>query len=84
MTEQELFKLIAYLDQKIAEPNNLYFNEFLYENGQLSFRISRLNFFQKQKNNKIQNTEKELDNASGVAQAVCKLFLFFPIIFFFR
>lgn len=75
LTENELYKLIAYLDQKIAEPNNLYFDEFLYENGQLSFRISRLNYFQKKNN--IKNAKKELDNASGVAQAVCKLLSIF-------
>uniref|UniRef100_A0A914HCB8 Receptor-type tyrosine-protein phosphatase N2 n=1 Tax=Globodera rostochiensis TaxID=31243 RepID=A0A914HCB8_GLORO len=70
LTEQELYKLIAYLDKKIAQPNNLYFDEFLYENGQLSFRISRLGVSRKDK--KDTNADSELDNASGVAQAVYK------------
>jgi hypothetical protein len=65
------------LDRKIAEPNDLYFDEFLYEDGQLSFRISRPDLFQQKK----KKTEKELDNASGVAQAVCKSFYgCFPLI----
>lgn len=66
ITEEELYKLIAYLDKKIAEPNDLYFDEFLYEDGQLSFRISRPDIFHQK------NTEKGLENASGVAQAVYK------------
>ncbi|KAI1721237.1 protein-tyrosine phosphatase domain-containing protein [Ditylenchus destructor] len=66
VTEEELYKLIAYLDRKIAEPNDLYFDEFLYEDGQLSFRISRPDIYHQKK------TDKELDNASGVAQAVYK------------
>uniref|UniRef100_A0A183C450 Tyrosine-protein phosphatase domain-containing protein n=1 Tax=Globodera pallida TaxID=36090 RepID=A0A183C450_GLOPA len=70
LTEQELYKLIAYLDKKIAQPNNLYFDEFLYENGQLSFRISRLGVSRKDK--KDTNADSALDNASGVAQAVYK------------
>ncbi|KAI1729340.1 protein-tyrosine phosphatase domain-containing protein [Ditylenchus destructor] len=66
VTEEELYKLIAYLDRKIAEPNDLYFDEFLYEDGQLSFRISRPDIYHQKK------TDKELENASGVAQAVYK------------
>lgn len=85
MTESELYKLIAYLDEKIAEPNHLYFDEFLYENGQLSFRLSRIQFakqLNKQKKN-IKNEDKnELDNASGVAQAVCKPFILDKLISF--
>lgn len=65
--ENELYKLIAYLDKKIAEPNNLYFDEFQYNDGQLSFRVSRFDG-PRHKNEK----EKRLDSASGVAQAVCK------------
>uniref|UniRef100_A0A915DPI8 Tyrosine-protein phosphatase domain-containing protein n=1 Tax=Ditylenchus dipsaci TaxID=166011 RepID=A0A915DPI8_9BILA len=56
ITEEELYKLIAYLDRKIAEPNSLYFDEFLYED----------------EHQKKKKTEKELENASGVAQAVYK------------
>uniref|UniRef100_A0A915DRY9 Uncharacterized protein n=1 Tax=Ditylenchus dipsaci TaxID=166011 RepID=A0A915DRY9_9BILA len=48
ITEEELYKLIAYLDRKIAEPNSLYFDEFLYED----------------EHQKKKKTEKELENAS--------------------
>jgi hypothetical protein len=65
ITEAELYKLISYLDKKIAEPNNLYFNEFQYEDGQLSFRISRLDSIRRQ-------NDKRVDSASRVAQAVCE------------
>ncbi|KAL3116078.1 hypothetical protein niasHT_007378 [Heterodera trifolii] len=72
LTEEELYKLIGYLDKKIAQPNNLYFDEFLYENGQLSFRISRLGVLQPHKDKKDGNADAALENASGVAQAVYK------------
>ena len=65
ITEDELYRLISYLDKKIAEPNNLYFNEFQYENGQLSFHISKLDSIRRQ-------NDKRVDSASRVAQAVCK------------
>jgi protein tyrosine phosphatase len=65
LTEEELYKLINYLDIKIASPNNLYFDEFQYENGQLSFRISRLDAFRKK-------NAKRVESAGGVAQAVYK------------
>ena len=65
LTEEELYKLIAYLDRKIAAPNRLYFDQFLYEDGQLSFRISRP---------PSSGTKQmpHLESASGVAQAVYK------------
>jgi protein tyrosine phosphatase len=66
--EDELYKLIAYLDKKIAEPNNLYFDEFQYDDGQLSFRVSR---FDSPKMG-LHKNEKRVDSASGVAQAVYK------------
>jgi protein tyrosine phosphatase len=65
ITEDELYKLITYLDKKIAEPNNLYFNEFQYEDGQLSFRISKLDAIRRK-------NDKRVDSASRVAQAVYK------------
>lgn len=65
ITENELYKMISYLDAKIAEPNNLYFNEFQYEDGQLSFRISKLDTIRRK-------NDKRVDSASRVAQAVCK------------
>lgn len=65
ITEEEMYKLISYLDKTIAEPNNLYFNEFLYDDGQLSFRISRLDAIR-------HHNDKRVDSASGVAQAVYK------------
>lgn len=64
LTEEELYKLIAYLDRKIAAPNRLYFDQFLYEDGQLSFRISNPSMTM-QKPSKV-------DSASGIAQAVYK------------
>ncbi|KAF7636356.1 hypothetical protein Mgra_00004137 [Meloidogyne graminicola] len=64
LTEEELYKLIAYLDRKIAAPNRLYFDQFLYEDGQLSFRISHPSL-PMQKPTKV-------ESASGIAQAVYK------------
>ncbi|KAI6188448.1 Receptor-type tyrosine-protein phosphatase N2 [Aphelenchoides besseyi] len=67
VTEEEMYKLIIYLDKKIAEPNNLYFDEFQYYDGQLSFRISRLD------DSTIRHkSDKRVDSASRVAQAVYK------------
>ena len=65
ITEDELYKFITYLDRKIAEPNNLYFNEFAYEDGQLSFRISKLDAIRRQ-------NDKRIDSSSKVAAAVYK------------
>ena len=65
LTEEELYKLIAYLDRKIAAPNRLYFDQFLYEDGQLSFRISR-------PPSPSTKQMPHLESASGVAQAVYK------------
>lgn len=80
--EDELYKLIAYLDKKIAEPNNLYFDEFQYDDGQLSFRVSR---FDAPKIQGQHEKEKRVDSASGVAQAVCKRNAYFQRAhFFFR
>lgn len=69
MTEDELAKLVNFLDDTIAGPNNLYFDEFQYADGQLSFRISRVDDVYKK-------NDKRVDSASGVAQAVCKFFYF--------
>ena len=66
VTEDELAKLIEYLDRKIALPNNMYFDDFKYEHGQLSFRIIRFDYLKR-------NADKRVNSASGVAQAVCKL-----------
>jgi protein tyrosine phosphatase len=65
VTEDELAKLIEYLDRKIALPNNMYFDDFKYENGQLSFRIIRFDYLKR-------NADKRVSSASGVAQAVYK------------
>lgn len=65
VTEEELFRMISYLDMKIAEPNNLYFSDFQYEDGQLSFRISRLDAIR-------HKNDKRVDSASKVARAVFK------------
>lgn len=66
------------MDKKIAEPNNLYFDEFNYDDGQLSFRVSRFDA-PKVKGHK---NEKRVDSASGVAQAVCKACsIFLPLSF---
>uniref|UniRef100_A0AC34RF79 Receptor-type tyrosine-protein phosphatase N2 n=1 Tax=Panagrolaimus sp. JU765 TaxID=591449 RepID=A0AC34RF79_9BILA len=65
VTEDELVKLIEYLDSKIALPNNMFFDDFKYENGELSFRVVQFDSFKK-------NGEKRMTSASGVAQAVYK------------
>ena len=65
VTEEELAKLIEYLDRKIALPNNMYFDDFKYENGQLSFRIIRFDYLKR-------SADKRVNSASGVAQAVYK------------
>ena len=65
VTEDELVKLIEYLDKKIALPNNMYFDDFKYEHGELSFRIVKFDYLKN-------NNEKRVDSASGIAQAVCK------------
>jgi hypothetical protein len=85
LTEEELYKLIAYLDRKIAavrlfgfnsyltnlnlQPNRLYFDQFLYQDGQLSFRIARPPPLPE---TKAKKQMPKLGSASGVAQAVYK------------
>ncbi len=82
LTEEELLKVIDYLDRKVADPNQLYFDEFLYEDGQLSFRLSRIDLPQPlmvdKSSDESENDKDEkssdivLDNPSEVASAVCK------------
>lgn len=55
-----------------SQPNNLFFDEFLYEDGQLSFRISVLDTGRKAKKDGAAESSPILENASGVAQAVYK------------
>ena len=39
--EEQLYPLIEFLQKTIALPNDLIFDDFQFENGQLSMRISR-------------------------------------------
>lgn len=61
LTEKELYRLVNYLDEKIAKPNNLYFDEFLYDNGQLSFRVAQIKF--------TPNLQKLFDELSAELEA---------------
>ncbi|CAJ0597157.1 unnamed protein product [Cylicocyclus nassatus] len=63
--EQQLYPLVEFLQNKIATPNNLLFDDFQFDDNQLSMRISRLES-QKPK------AEKRIDTVEGVAQAVYK------------
>ncbi|CAD6188203.1 unnamed protein product [Caenorhabditis auriculariae] len=63
--ENQLYPLIEFLQNTIALPNNLIFDDFQFENGQLSMRISRL------KDAKPQS-KKRIESVEGVAQAVYK------------
>lgn len=63
--QKQLDPLVEYLENTIALPNNLIFDDFQFENGQLSMRINR---FSGQK----PKAEKRLDSAEGIAQAVYK------------
>ena len=83
--EDQLMPLIEFLQNTIAIPNNLYFDDFQYvlfftftirivpnfrfENGQLSMRISR---FEGAK----PKAEKRIDSVEGVASAVCTFLRF--------
>ncbi|CAB3401344.1 unnamed protein product [Caenorhabditis bovis] len=63
--EDQLMPLIEFLQNTIAIPNNLFFDDFNFENGQLSMRISRF------EGAKAKN-EKRIDSVEGVASAVYK------------
>ncbi|WKY02389.1 hypothetical protein Q1695_015997 [Nippostrongylus brasiliensis] len=63
--EEQLYPLIEFLQNKIATPNNLLFDDFRFDKNQLSMRISRL------ETTKPRN-EKRIDTVEGVAQAVYK------------
>ncbi|CAO4369069.1 unnamed protein product [Caenorhabditis nigoni] len=63
--EDQLMPLIEFLQNTIAIPNNLYFDDFQFDNGQLSMRISR---FEGAK----PKAEKRIDSVEGVASAVYK------------
>ncbi|VDD97796.1 unnamed protein product, partial [Enterobius vermicularis] len=68
ITPGKLLKLMNYLQNSIAAPNKLIFDEFMYQEGQLSFRPSRM-FSLKP------TAEKDLNSVEGVAEAVCKLYI---------
>lgn len=63
--EEQLYPLIEFLQKTIALPNDLIFDDFQFENGQLSMRISR---FEGAK----PKSAKRIDTVEGVAQAVYK------------
>uniref|UniRef100_A0A0K0DTE0 Protein-tyrosine-phosphatase n=1 Tax=Strongyloides stercoralis TaxID=6248 RepID=A0A0K0DTE0_STRER len=61
-----------YLQEKIGNPNDLYFYDFLFENNQLSFKASSVGSIFENSNINNDKKEKRLDSPSGVAQAVYK------------
>ncbi|KAJ1363786.1 hypothetical protein KIN20_023721 [Parelaphostrongylus tenuis] len=63
--EEQLYPLIEFLQNKIATPNNLLFDDFRFDKNQLSMRITRMD------DTKPKN-EKRIDTVEGVAQAVYK------------
>ncbi|KAK6023319.1 Protein-tyrosine phosphatase [Ostertagia ostertagi] len=60
--EEQLYPLIEFLQNKIATPNNLLFDDFQFDKNQLSMRISRL------ESTKPKN-DKRIETVEGVAQA---------------
>ncbi|CAJ0580938.1 unnamed protein product, partial [Mesorhabditis spiculigera] len=65
--ENQLYPLIEFLQSKIATPNKLYFDDFQFDEGQLSLRISRLI-----DQPRAPKAEKTIDSVEGVAKAVYK------------
>ncbi|KJH43493.1 hypothetical protein DICVIV_10499 [Dictyocaulus viviparus] len=63
--DEQLYPLIEFLQNKIATPNNLLFDDFRFDNNQLSMHISRL------EDTKPKN-EKRIDSVEAIAQAVYK------------
>ncbi|CAI4227825.1 unnamed protein product [Auanema sp. JU1783] len=63
--EQQLYPLIEFLQNTIALPNNLIFDDFQFDQGQLSMRINRLEGVKAPK-------DKRIDSVEGVAKAVYK------------
>uniref|UniRef100_A0A0N5A1R7 Protein-tyrosine-phosphatase n=1 Tax=Parastrongyloides trichosuri TaxID=131310 RepID=A0A0N5A1R7_PARTI len=69
LTEEQLFALANYLQEKIGDPNELFFHDFEFQNNQLSFKAIPLESFVGDNDN-IKG--KRVDTPSGVAQAVYK------------
>ncbi|CAJ0942118.1 unnamed protein product, partial [Mesorhabditis belari] len=65
--ESQLYPLIEFLQNTIALPNGLLFDDFNFEDGQLSLRISRIEDVPK-----TDKAEKVIDSVEGVAKAVYK------------
>ncbi|KHN79045.1 Receptor-type tyrosine-protein phosphatase N2, partial [Toxocara canis] len=66
LNEQQLYQLVAYLENSIAVPNKLMFDDFQFDGDQLSFRVSRSGFV------RSRNAKRQLDSAEGIAEAVYK------------
>ncbi|CEF68595.1 IA-2 ortholog [Strongyloides ratti] len=72
LTDEQIIALANYLQDKIGDPNDLYFYDFLFENNQLSFKASSVGSITENSDNSKDKKEKRLDSPSGVAQAVYK------------
>ncbi|GMT19425.1 hypothetical protein PFISCL1PPCAC_10722, partial [Pristionchus fissidentatus] len=75
--EEQLMPLIEFLQNTIALPNNLIFDDFNFEDGQLSLRISRAppEIVEELKEDHPKDKrvdDKRIDTVEGVAQAVYK------------
>lgn len=79
--EEQLLPLIEFLQNTIALPNNLIFDDFNFDDGQLSLRISRAppEIIEELKQLKEEDPKEEkhpkdkrIDTVEGVAQAVYK------------
>ncbi|CAI5446471.1 unnamed protein product [Caenorhabditis angaria] len=63
--DDQLMPLIEFLQNTIAIPNGLFFDDFDFENGQLSMRITKLDGVKPK-------DDKRIDTVEGVASAVYK------------
>ncbi|MFH4979823.1 hypothetical protein AB6A40_006532 [Gnathostoma spinigerum] len=65
LNEDQLKHLIEYIDHYIAKPNKIIIDEFMWDNGQLSFRVSRPEIIRLRH-------DKRIESAEGIAEAVYK------------
>ncbi|TKR67343.1 hypothetical protein L596_023511 [Steinernema carpocapsae] len=70
LTEPELENVIEYILKSVAMPNGLWFDNFEYDDNQLSFEVSRLDDSQVME--KKSGDGGHLHNSEGVAKAVYK------------
>uniref|UniRef100_A0A0K0FXV4 IA2 (inferred by orthology to a C. elegans protein) n=1 Tax=Strongyloides venezuelensis TaxID=75913 RepID=A0A0K0FXV4_STRVS len=72
LTDEQIIGLATYIQDKIGDPNDLYFYDFLFENNQLSFKAIFVGSASENNGGNKNSKEKRLDSPSGVAQAVYK------------